>query len=316
MENRKCRMSYSLNGYAGADILHPQQRFGPYLIEHKLGAGALAVVYRARSQDGRAVALKVLKPQAASQPKLRRLFRTEYELGTRLRHSGIVQIFDAGELEDHPYIAMALVEGMTLEEFLAKNRTLGEAASVSIARQIAQALDHVHQQGIVHRDLKPSNILISQDGRALLFDFGAALNRNAPPPPEKEGIYGTPAFLAPEQILDSQAIDGRADLYSLGVILYRMVSGRKPFYGERADLLDAHLHQAPPKPSEFAYISPELEALILKLIAKDPAQRFQTGGELAAALELVELKPQPKPVALPQRILQWFRGEPETTSVS
>jgi eukaryotic-like serine/threonine-protein kinase len=164
--------------------------------------------------------------------------------------------------------------------------------------------------------VKPANVMISQDGRALLFDFGAALNRNTPPPAEKEGIYGTPAYLAPEQILDSQTVDGRADLYSLGIILYRMVSGRKPFYGERSDLLDAHLHQAPPPPSEFAYVSPELEAVILKAIAKDPAQRFQTGAELAAALENAKLQPPPEHTALPKRLLQWLRGAPASTAVA
>jgi serine/threonine-protein kinase len=211
---------------------------------------------------------------------------------------------------------MALVEGMTLEEFLSKNRTLGETASVKIAKQVAQALDYVHQHGVIHRDLKPANILISQDGRALLFDFGAALNRNTPPLVAMDGIYGTPAFLAPEQIRDSQSVDGRADLYSLGVILYRMVSGRKPFYGGRDELLEAHLHQPPPPPSEFAYVSPELEAVILKAIRKDPTQRFQTGAEFAAALDEVELKPPPERVALPQRILQWIRGAPEPTSIT
>ena len=304
-------MSYAPGGSAGTAPLNPDQRFGPYQIEKALGAGALAVVYRARMPDGRLVALKVLKPEVSSQGKLRQLFRNEYELTARLRHPGLVEVFDAGEIDGHPYIAMALVQGPTLEEYLARHKTLGETASIKIARQIALTLDYIHEHGIIHRDLKPANILISNEGRALLFDFGAALNSKVPPVTKVEGIYGTPAFLAPEQIRDSQAVDGRADLYSLGVILYRMVSGRKPFYGSRSDLLEAHLHQPPPPPSEFAYVSPQFEALILKALAKDPAQRFQSGAELAKALDEVQLTPPPARTGISQRILGWLRGAPE-----
>jgi eukaryotic-like serine/threonine-protein kinase len=302
-------MTYASDGYAGASPLNPLQRFGPYQIERALGAGAVAVVYRA-TQDGRQVALKVLNPYAAGQAKIRQLFRNEYQLASRLRHPGVVQVFDAGEIEGYPYMAMTLVQGTTLEEYLATNPILGETASIDIARQVALTLDYVHQQAIVHRDLKPGNILISRDGRALLFDFGTALNLNAPPPPGIDGIYGTPAFLAPEQIRNSAEIDGRADLYSLGVVLYRMVAGRKPFYGSRSEVLEAHLHQPPPPPSEFAYVSPELEAAILKALAKERADRYQTGQEFADALQAVKLEPPPERVPIGQRILGWLRGAP------
>jgi serine/threonine protein kinase len=251
---------------------------------------------------------------AANQPNLRRLFRNEYQLAARLRHPGIVQVYEMGEIDGHPYIAMMLVQGMTLEAYLAANPKLGETASVEIGRQVALALDYVHEQGIVHRDLKPANILISNDGRAYLFDFGASLNRRTAAPEEFHGIYGTPAFLAPEQIRSSADLDGRADLYSLGVILYRMVSGRKPFYGSRNEVLEAHLQEAPPPPSKFAYVSPELEAVILKAIAKDPADRFQSGAKLAAALQAAKLEPPPERLPIGQRILEWFRGAPAPTA--
>lgn len=304
-------MSYALNGTASAAPLNSDQRFGPYQIEKVLGAGALAVVYRARLQDGRLVALKVLKPAASSQIKLRQLFRSEYELTARLHHPGLVEVFEAGEIDGHPYIAMALVQGPTLEEYLLRHKTLGETASIKIARQLAVTLDYIHEHGVIHRDLKPANILLGNGGRALLFDFGAALNSKAPPPAKADGIYGTPAFLAPEQVLDSQTVDGRADLYSLGVIIYRMVSGNKPFYGSRSELLEAQLHRAPPPPSEYVYVSPQFEALILKALAKDPAERFQSGAELAAALDAVQLAPPPPRSGISQRILDWFRGPSE-----
>lgn len=307
-------MSYAANGYASAGTLSPLQRFGPYQIERALGAGAVATVYSARGPDGRQVALKVLNPFAAGQPKVRRLFRNEYQLLSRLRHPGIVPVYDAGEIDGQPYMAMALVQGPTLEEYLAGKSSLGETASVEIARQIALTLDYVHQQGIVHRDLKPGNILISRDGRALLFDFGAALNRNNPAPEDAEGIYGTPAFVAPEQIANNEEIDGRADLYALGIILYRLVCGRKPFYGSRGEVLEAHLHETPPPPSSFAYVSPELEAVILKAIAKEPAARFQSGAEFAAALQAARLEPPPERVPIAQRMIRWIRGAPEPTA--
>jgi eukaryotic-like serine/threonine-protein kinase len=306
----KHRMSYAVNGYAAPPPLQPMQRFGPYQIEQKLGAGAVAVVYSAHSQDGRQVALKVLNPDAAKQPKFRKLLRNEYQMVARLHHPGVVQVYDLGEIDGHAYMAMELVQGPTLEEYMTAHGTLGETAAVAIVQQLARTLDYVHQQGVVHRDLKPANVLISRDGRALLFDFGAALNLRTATPEELAGIYGTPAFLSPEQIRSSADLDGRADLYSLGVILYRLVSGRKPFYGGRSEVLEAHLHQTPPKPSAFAYVSPELEAVILKAIAKAPEERFQTGAEFAAALQAAKLEPPPERLPLTQRILGWIRGTP------
>jgi serine/threonine protein kinase len=210
-------------------------------------------------------------------------------------------------------MAMALIVGYTLEEFLATHKTIGEMAAITIAQQVATTLDFVHAQGIVHRDLKPANILIDGGRRAMLFDFGAARDGQIPDQ-EEEGIYGTPSFLAPEQIRNDAAIDGRADLYALGIILYRMVSGRRPFYGSRQEILDAHLQEIPPKPSKFGYVSAETEAVILKAIAKDPEQRFQTGAEFAAALEEAKVAAPPlENSSFPQRILQWFRGAPNST---
>ncbi|MCB0115972.1 MAG: serine/threonine protein kinase [Caldilineaceae bacterium] len=300
-------------GYAGVGQLYPNQQFGAYQIERKLGEGAVAVVYAARTQDGRQVALKVLTPVAASQPKIRLLFRQEYQLLARLHHPHIVPAYEFGEQDGRPYIAMGLVLGQTLEEFLGTNKVLGEIQALTIAQQIASALDYVHAQGIVHRDLKPANILITQDRRVMLFDFGTALDRQHPLQSEDDGIYGTPAFLAPEQIRNDGDIDGRADLYALGIILYRMVTGRKPFYGSRLEVLDAHLAEAPPKPSEFAFVSPATEQVILKSIAKDPGARYQTGTAFAAEMEAAKTAaPVTEPESFPRKILQWFRGAPST----
>ncbi len=279
-------------------------KLGAYQIEAVLGQGAVAVVYRARSPQGRLVALKVLTDAAASQRHVRELFQNEYRIARRLNHPGIIRALDAGEIDGHPFMTMEVVAGKTLQEFVRKDKGLGEAPAMDVIRQIATALDYLHRQDVVHRDIKPTNIFITQDGRALLFDFGTALDLRNPPKVPDPGIYGTPGFLAPEQIERGDQIDGRADLYSLGVLFYRLVAARRPFYGTRDDVLDAHLHVAPPPPSDFAYVSPALEAVILKLLDKDPADRYQSGAELLTALEQVELVP--PPAGAPQRFMRWL----------
>jgi len=217
-------------------------KLGAYQIEAVLGQGAVAVVYRARSPQGRLVALKVLTDAAASQRHVRELFQNEYRIARRLNHPGVIRALDAGEIDGHPFMTMEVVAGKTLQEFVRRDKGLGEAPAMDVIRQIATALDYVHQQDVVHRDLKPTNIFITQDGRALLFDFGTALDLRNPPTVPDPGIYGTPGFLAPEQIQHGDQVDRRADLYSLGVVFYRLVAARRPFYGTRDDVLDAHLH--------------------------------------------------------------------------
>ena len=279
-------------------------KLGAYQIEAVLGQGAVAVVYRARSPQGRQVALKVLTDAAASQRRVRDLFQSEYRISRRLNHPGLVRALDAGEIDGHPFMAMEVVAGKTLQDFVRKDKGLGEVPSIDIVKQLAGTLDYVHRQDVVHRDIKPTNIFVTQDGRALLFDFGTALDLRNPPTVPDAGIYGTPGFLAPEQILHGDEVDGRADLYSLGVVFYRLVTARRPFYGTRDDVLDAHLHQPPPLPSEFVYVSPGLEAIILKLLAKEPDARYQTGADLLTALEQVELVPPPE--GAPQRFMRWL----------
>lgn len=301
-------MSQAAYGYSALDTLRPLQQFGPYQIERPLGEGAMAIVYSARTQEGRQVALKVLNPLAGSQPQIRQHFHREYEMLFRLHHPGIIQVFDAGIINGHPYMAMDLVRGQTLEEFLTTHKAPGEAVALSIGKQIASTLDYIHQQGIVHRDVKPSNIFINQERRVILFDFGAALDIQAEVPTAEDGIYGTAAFLSPEQIENRSNLDGRADLYALGIILYRVLTGRKPFYGSRLEVIEAHLHQTPPKPSTFAYVSPSLEEVILKSLAKDPDDRYQTGAEFWQALDEVTVVPPPETPPLSQRLLRWLRN--------
>ena len=283
-------------------------QFGRYLLTDSLGVGAVAEVYRARSPEGRMVALKILNESASLQPRIRQFLRNEYEIMTTLRMPGIVQAIDFGEVGNRPFLAMEIAEGQTLEEMLNRQKTLGESVAINLCKQLATTLNGIHERSIVHRDIKPGNIVITGDGRALLIDFGAAINRNKHVDDGKRAIFGTPAFLSPEQIRNSAAVDGRADLYSLGVIFYRMLSGRRPFYGERDELLEAHLHQPPPPPSEFTHVSPALEQVVLRMLAKESDARYQSGAEIVDALDHVELIPYVPPPSLGKRLFGWLRN--------
>jgi serine/threonine-protein kinase len=300
----------SFPGSAAGPYQHkPLQQFGPYRIEALLGEGAAAAVYRARRADGQVVALKVLHQAAAQDSKTRQAFDREARILMRLNHPGVIRALDSGQIEGHFYIALTLVTGETLDEFLQVHKKLGETAAIDIAIQIANALGYLHNLRIVHRDLKPGNVLLEQRRRTVLFDFGAAIDLRIDQI-VPGAIYGTPAFLAPEQARGDAVIDGRVDLYALGVTLYRMVAGRKPFYGSRSELLHAQIYTLPPPPSNFAYISPALEGVILKALAKQPEARFATAEEMADALNqarhAMQDEPPPKQ-ELPKRLLGWLR---------
>ncbi len=262
------------------------QQLGPYRLEAILGSGGMAVVYRARQTDGEAVALKVLFPPPGAGEEVRARFEREARTAARLRHPGIVRVLDAGQVEGYAYLAMILIEGQTLANRLTElnSQPLDESTAADIAWQIADALYYAHSQGVVHRDVKPSNILLTPDGRALLTDFGVAQALDDPGLTRTGHTVGTPAYMAPEQASGEQPVDGRADLYSLGVVLYQLVTGRPPFQGPTPRVLHAHLFEPPPPPSSLAQVSPGLEAVILRALVKDPAQRFQTGAAMAQAL--------------------------------
>jgi len=262
------------------------KQLGSYKIEAILGSGGMAVVYRALQDDGKAVALKVLFPPPSAGVEIRLRFEREARTAARLNHPGIVRVLDAGQIDDYAYLAMTYIEGQTLADHLAQqhNSPMDEATAADIAWQIADALYYAHSQGVVHRDVKPSNILLTPDGRALLTDFGVAQALDDPALTRTGHTVGTPTYMAPEQASGDQPIDGRADLYALGVVLYHIVTGRTPFQGTTPQVLHAHIYDSPPSPSSVAQVSPAMEAVILKSLAKDASQRFQTGAAMAQAL--------------------------------
>jgi len=291
--------------YATQPQFKPLRQLGPYQLDAVLGIGATAAVYRARRSNGQVLALKVLHQEAMNDAPVRQAFQREARLLLRLRHPGIITALESGQFDGRFYLALALVDGPTLDEFLGQTKKVGEQVTIDVGVQVAAALHYLHEQNVVHRDIKPANILLQNQRRAILFDFGAALDRNTEQAIPGE-VFGTPAFLAPEQARGDAQIDGRADIYALGITLYRMVTGRKPFYGSRLEVLEAQILTPPPRPSSFGYVSPELEAAILRALAKDPAQRFQSGAEMAAALEVAR-RAEPPP-ELPRRLLGWLRG--------
>jgi serine/threonine protein kinase len=290
--------------YATQPQFKPLRQLGPFQLDAVLGIGATAAVYRARRSNGQVLALKVLHQEAMNDAPVRGAFQREARLLLRLRHPGIITALESGQFDGRFYLAQALVEGPTLDEFLNQNKKVGEQVTIDVGIQVATALHYLHEQNVIHRDIKPANILLQDRRRAILFDFGAALDCNIETAAPGE-IFGTPAFLAPEQAHGDVAIDGRADIYALGVTLYRMAAGRKPFYGSRLEVLEAQIYAQPPRPSEFGYVSPGLEAVILRALAKDPAARYQTGAEMAAVLDEARRAAPSEP---PRGIFGWLRA--------
>jgi len=266
------------------------KRFGRYEILGELGRGAMGVVYKARDpQIDRLVALKTISlrgqdPEAEEEFRLR--FRNEAQAAGRLHHPGIVAVFDVGEdAETHdPYIVLEYVAGEALNRILAHEKKLPLERALQLTEEIATALDYAHQQGVTHRDIKPGNILVTQAGHPKIADFGIAkLNLAHLTLPGK--LLGTPAYMAPEQ-LSGTAADGRSDLFSLGVILYAMVTGHSPFQGDSATTVCFKVANRDPLPASALdlHLPRELDAVIARAMAKDPIRRYQRGSDFAEAV--------------------------------
>lgn len=270
------------------------KRFGRYEIVAELGRGAMGVVYQARDpQIDRMVAVKTVslwgqEPEEEKEFRLR--FQNEAQAAGRLHHSGIVSVFDVGEdPENHdPYIVLEYVSGETLNRILSREKKLPLPAALKLAEEIADALDYAHGQGVIHRDIKPANILITDTGHAKIADFGIAkLNLAHFTIPGR--VLGTPAYMAPEQ-LSGEGCDGRSDLFSLGVILYVLVTGLSPFQGSSATTVCFKVANREPMAASALDMNlpPELDAVISKAIAKNPDERYQTGAEFAEDLRVLQ----------------------------
>ncbi len=268
----------------------PGTRIGRYEVLRRLGAGAMGEVHLAQDPSiGRLLAVKTVRahedPDDAPAERSARLVREARAAG-RLLHANIVTLFDAGEQDGFFYLAFEYVDGQDLHHHLLANRPLALDECLRIAAEVAAGLAHAHQQGIVHRDVKPSNVLIDKSGQAKIADFGIAkLAGQATELTTAGTVIGSPHYLAPEQIR-GEALDGRADLFSLGVMLYEMVSGHRPFEGETiSTLVYQILHQEPRPVRELRPdLPPAVAAVITRLLAKDRDRRYPDAAAAAAAL--------------------------------
>ena len=270
------------------------KQFGRYEIVAELGRGAMGVVYKARDpQIDRMVAVKTVsmwgqEPEEEQEFRLR--FMNEAQAAGRLHHSGIVAVFDVGEHPEtkDPYIVLEYVDGESLNRILHREKKLALGRALKLAEEIADALDYAHAQGVIHRDIKPANILITQEGRAKIADFGIAkLNLAHFTLPGK--VLGTPAYMAPEQ-LSGEGCDGRSDVFSLGVILYTMVTGHSPFQGNSATTVCFKVANREPIAASALDMSlpPQLDAVISRAMAKDPNERYQRGADFAEDLRILQ----------------------------
>ncbi len=271
------------------------QSLGRYRILNEVGRGATAFVYKAYDpQLDRFLAIKVLRPQLALDEEYRDAFIREARLAAQLTHPGIVTIFDVGIADNKPYIGMELLEGATLEQILANQGKLNLKTVLAMTFQLSKALSYAHKRGVVHRDIKPGNIVVLKDKKTIkLTDFGIAqLDDNLTNKGQSANkVMGTPEYMSPEQVL-GETMDDRSDLYSLGVLIYRMLMGLPPFVAD--DLSDLFKQIVKNKPPELHIsedkVQDDLQDLIRKLLQKNPEKRFMNALSLTAELRSIQGK--------------------------
>jgi predicted Ser/Thr protein kinase len=276
----------------------------------ELGRGGMGVVYKARDVQTRdLVAVKVLHPSAASDPAIVDRFRNELLLARRITHKNVCRVFDLNEFAGTTVISMEFVEGRSLRELLREVESLSTRRGLKIVRQIAAGLVEAHAQGVVHRDLKPENILIGRDGTVKIMDFGIARLLDARVTATGD-ILGTPAYMSPEQA-EGRPADARSDIYALGLVMYEMFCGRPPFSGDTPIALAAkHVSEMPVAPRAIeADLPPRIDAAIRRCLEKNPAKRFQSVGQLDAALAGDSDTGETARAELPQRLARWQRSD-------
>lgn len=261
-----------------------------YEIIERIGVGGMAIVYKAKDLLlNRVVTIKVLREQFASDDDFVRRFRREAQSAASLSHPNIVSIYDVGKDGDTEYIVMEYVEGQNLKELIRNYAPLSSEQSINLAMQIAQAIRHAHEHNIIHRDIKPHNILVTADGRLKVTDFGIARAVSAATMTHTGDIVGSVHYLSPEQAKGVQTNE-QSDLYSLGIILYELLTGKVPYDGETPIAIALkHLQEQPVPPSKLnPRISQELESIILRAIAKSPEQRYKTAVDMLEDLAHVQ----------------------------
>ena len=287
-----------------------------YQIIEELGKGGMGKVYRALDKKlNEEVALKLVKPEIASDEKTVERFRNELRLARKISHRNVGRMYELMEYKGVHYITMEYVPGQDLRSLIRQTGKLTTETALSIAKEVCEGLSEAHRLGVVHRDLKPSNILVDRQGDAKIMDFGIARSLKSKGITGTRHMIGTPEYMSPEQVDADDDIDQRSDIYSLGVILYEMLTGRVPFGGDTPlSVAYKHKNKKPPNPREFnAQITDELSVLVLKCLEKDKEARYQSAGEVRSLLEGIEkgllisviVSPQKKPLTSKEITVQF-----------
>ncbi|MHC4819169.1 MAG: protein kinase domain-containing protein, partial [Planctomycetota bacterium] len=298
----------------------PFERLGEFRLLRRIGHGGMGAVYLAEQESlGRLVALKVLHGELHHSPTASERFRREARAIARLRHDNIVRVLGVGEHDGTRFFAMELAPGLSLADVLASpDGRPGTARVLRWGRSVARALAHAHREGVIHRDVKPANIRITPDDEAMLVDFGVARDEQAAGATLTQMFTGSPLYAAPEQ-LRGEDVDGRADIYALGVTLYECIAGRVPYSGDNVEQVVARILRGDVTPPRrlAPTISADLETVLLKAIAREPIDRYPSANALADDLDaLLELRPvSARPPAWPRRLRMAAGRRPATTAV-
>ncbi len=263
---------------------------GRYQVIEELGHGGMGRVYKVQdTKIGEKIALKLIRPEADLDKNSVERFSNELKLARKIRHKNVCQMFDLGEDQGTRYITMEYVHGEDLKQLIRKVGRLSPGQAIGIARQVCDGLDEAHKLGVIHRDLKPQNIMIDEDGRARIMDFGIARSLSAKGITGAGVMIGTPEYMSPEQV-EGKETDQRSDIYSLGVILYEMVTGRVPFEGDTPFTVGVkHKSEMPKDPKEInAQIPDDLDRLILRCLEKDRDKRYRSAEDLRLELGKIE----------------------------
>ena len=265
----------------------PPTTIGRYEVLQQLGKGGMATVYLARDPFfGRQVAIKVLSSLFSHDPQFQARFEREAKVIAALEHPYIVPVYDYGREGDQTFLVMRYMPGGNLGERRTTGQPISPAEIVTLFQRLGEALDEAHRQGIIHRDLKPANVMFDGRDHAYLSDFGIAKLMQSSSSFTGSAVLGTPAYMSPEQAMGSKGVDGRSDVYSLGVMLYEMLAGRRPFHATTpVQLMFKQITDPlPPLDTEALHLPVACNAVLAKALAKEPIQRYATPGEFAAAV--------------------------------
>jgi WD40 repeat protein/tetratricopeptide (TPR) repeat protein/tRNA A-37 threonylcarbamoyl transferase component Bud32 len=317
-----CGSNFGIGNQLGPTIAAPRGAgsLGKFNLLEGVGSGAFGTVYKARDRElDRTVAIKVPRSGSFSNQDEQERFLREARSVAQLRHPSIVSVYEVGQSDGTPYLVSEFVEGMTLSDYLTGAKPSARDSAELVAK-VADALQYAHAHGVVHRDIKPSNIMLGADHTPHVMDFGLARRDAGDATMTTDGqVLGTPAYMSPEQAKgESHSVDGRGDVYSLGVILYQLLTGELPFRGNTRMLLHQVLHDEPRPPRKINDLVPrDLETICLKSLAKESGRRYQSAGEFGDDLRRY-LKNEPiqaRPVSRVERTWRWCRRNPTTAGL-